>query len=772
MFKKLFTISLALALFSTVLVAQNRVILKPDGEKFKLNNSLDLREAIRVSEFTKNNNRAAKNVFGSYDFTAAGKADTLAYPKIGGIWNTNFGFFGQDLMLQWFEAPADLTIKAISYSCSDDVGALAGATVSLRLIKLNWTVAELKAFDEATYMGYYPSDGDGFNNVDFFGEESTGDWADSTYGEVPLPPWTDNADPLSNGWDYDLWSDGGYGWPTTAELGDGAADYFVWANTIDLGFEPEVLKGEVFAVVAVHDGVALDDERIGFFSDDGLGFPGWKYYENGRFGPDIDPGWYIRMYTWDFAVAVDITGDTPPTISGMTNLPTTLSTEAQTVEATIVDENPGGGPAGIATADLMYTVDDGDAITLAMTAAGDLYSADIPGQTPGTDITYWIEATDVNGNGVSTVVISYSIFAIENPNALVVFNGLPAPSGYPQSYYFGATVYPNAVGSGPYTITWDHDVWAFGPLTEELVNGYNNIIEITADGPTAINNDVIAAWLAADGSRNYMLTGDEWLGAQSGWENTTYAAGDFQYDVLGIAADYNDVNYAAAGDDALPSVVNPVEGSLLGGGLYTAYNQCLTDSGWTAPMVYDPFYEISVANWLDGVDFLADVDVDMTGIGIDEAEYNIAGHRTLAAGNKVAFLSYDPLSLDASPHSEYWWWGIMNSAPHTQALYWFEAVVIGVDDLNPLPESYSLTQNYPNPFNPTTMITYAIPEKASVKLTVYNLLGQEVATLVNEVKNVGTYEVNFKANQLTTGVYFYTIQAGQFTSTKKMMLIK
>ena len=88
------------------------------------------------------------------------------------------------------------------------------------------------------------------------------------------------------------------------------------------------------------------------------------------------------------------------------------------------------------------------------------------------------------------------------------------------------------------------------------------------------------------------------------------------------------------------------------------------------------------------------------------------------------------------------------------------------------PTEYALYQNYPNPFNPTTVITYAIPEKASVTLTVYNLLGQEVATLVNEVKNVGTYEVNFKANQLTTGVYFYTIQAGQFTSTKKMMLIK
>jgi len=676
MVKRKFIIPFILVLLTSFTIAQNnRVILKPGGEKFQLNKSLDLREAIKVSKFTKYNGRAAKSNFAGYDFTAAGIMDTLTYKDLG-IFNTNFGFNGQDVMMQFFEAPADLTIKAMSYSCSDDEGALAGSTVSLRLIKLNWTLADLKDFADATYQGYYPSAGDGFNNSDYFGEEATGNWISKDI-DHPLPPWTNTANPGVNTWDYDLWSDGGFGWPTTPELGDGAGDYFNWVETINLGFEPEILKGEVFAVVAVHDGVNLDADRIGLYADETLGYPGWKYYENGRLSYD-DQGWWVRMYTWDFAVAVDITGDTPPAISDMTVLGTVLSTAARTVEATIIDENPGGGSAGVATANLMYTVNGGSPQTVAMTAAGDLYSGDIPGQAPGSEITYWIEATDVNGNGSSTVEVTYSIFDIENPNALVVFNGFAGNSGYPQDYYFGATVYPNEVGSGPFTITWDHDVWAFGPLTEELVSSYNNIIEITSDGPADINSSVIRAWLAADGSRNYMLAGDEWLGVQTGWTNTTYAAGDFQYDILGISADYNDVNYASSGDQNLASEVSLVEGSLLGGDLYTAYNQCLTDSGWTSPMLYDPFYEINVVNWLDGVDFLADVEVDMKGIGIDGATYNIGGHRTLAAGNKVVFLSYDPLSLDSAP--EYWWWGIMFETPQVQTLDWFGALPGGVEE--------------------------------------------------------------------------------------------
>ena len=85
---------------------------------------------------------------------------------------------------------------------------------------------------------------------------------------------------------------------------------------------------------------------------------------------------------------------------------------------------------------------------------------------------------------------------------------------------------------------------------------------------------------------------------------------------------------------------------------------------------------------------------------------------------------------------------------------------------------FSLEQNYPNPFNPTTNIRFAIPQSNFVTLKVYNILGKEIATLVNEQKESGIYDVNFDASNLASGVYVYKIQAGNFSATKKLMLMK
>jgi hypothetical protein len=86
--------------------------------------------------------------------------------------------------------------------------------------------------------------------------------------------------------------------------------------------------------------------------------------------------------------------------------------------------------------------------------------------------------------------------------------------------------------------------------------------------------------------------------------------------------------------------------------------------------------------------------------------------------------------------------------------------------------NYNLSQNYPNPFNPSTKILYTISEPEAVKLSVYNILGQQVAELVNGFREVGSYEVTFDAADLTTGVYIYELQAGSNILSKKMTLIK
>lgn len=90
-----------------------------------------------------------------------------------------------------------------------------------------------------------------------------------------------------------------------------------------------------------------------------------------------------------------------------------------------------------------------------------------------------------------------------------------------------------------------------------------------------------------------------------------------------------------------------------------------------------------------------------------------------------------------------------------------------------IPDVFILEQNYPNPFNPVTKISYTVPVNSTVRLNVFNAIGQKVKTLVdNEFKNAGSYEINFDAGKLSSGVYFYRMEAGTFVSTKKMILIK
>jgi hypothetical protein len=100
-------------------------------------------------------------------------------------------------------------------------------------------------------------------------------------------------------------------------------------------------------------------------------------------------------------------------------------------------------------------------------------------------------------------------------------------------------------------------------------------------------------------------------------------------------------------------------------------------------------------------------------------------------------------------------------------------LVTGVNNNNNnVPVEYSLEQNYPNPFNPSTIIKYALPRSSNVSLKIYDMLGNEVKTVVNEFKTAGTYSVNFDASSLSSGVYFYKIVAGDFTDAKKMTLVK
>ncbi len=94
------------------------------------------------------------------------------------------------------------------------------------------------------------------------------------------------------------------------------------------------------------------------------------------------------------------------------------------------------------------------------------------------------------------------------------------------------------------------------------------------------------------------------------------------------------------------------------------------------------------------------------------------------------------------------------------------------DEVNSVVDNFTLEQNYPNPFNPSTSIRYQVSSSSNISLKVYDILGKEIATLINEEKPAGNYEVNFNAAGLSSGVYFYKLHAGSLVETKKMILMK
>ncbi|MBL7136480.1 MAG: T9SS type A sorting domain-containing protein [Candidatus Marinimicrobia bacterium] len=452
----------------------------------------------------------------------------------------------------------------------------------------------------------------------------------------------------------------------------------------------------------------------------------------------------------------------PPYIDDVTGPTGTVLAGPYDVSATIVDVD---GDA--ITAVVKYSDDYETWTSVSMTAVVDTFSAQIPDVTePGTY--YWFIEATADGD------VTTWPDAIEGPaeferfvptaDVLVAFNGGSA-SGYPGAYYFGKGDFATYG-----VIDFDHDVWEKA-LSAELLSVYNTVYEITTDGPNWNHSSLITAWLA-EGAKNYFLCGDEWFGALSGWVDLDFVAGDFEYDVLGVTHSYNDVNYYYHSGSGAPSPIEAVDGNVLTGALYTAHT-AIPDT-----LLYDPVYEIEVSNWLDAFDILDDGNTFacMTTDTLADATPLVCGVNRTVGDDKVVLLGFDPLSINATPYT---WWGFAYESPQSQSLLWFGIPhSVSVDEVTmALPTEFDLSQNYPNPFNPTTNIEFAVPEKADVKIVVYNMLGQKIVDLANKAYQPGHYQVIWNGKDasgcdVSSGVYFYRMTAGDFTKTSKMIFLK
>jgi hypothetical protein len=145
------------------------------------------------------------------------------------------------------------------------------------------------------------------------------------------------------------------------------------------------------------------------------------------------------------------------------------------------------------------------------------------------------------------------------------------------------------------------------------------------------------------------------------------------------------------------------------------------------------------------------------------------------APDESPYNSYTYLNAaDASPNPAGWY--VISTSSSTVAIYLIRAYVrftTGVTlEVSPTPTQFNLGQNYPNPFNPSTVINYQLSKASQVTLNVYDILGREVAMLVNKLQGPGHYSVDFDAIALPSGVYYYRLTTDGNTSVKKMVLLK
>jgi hypothetical protein len=175
--------------------------------------------------------------------------------------------------------------------------------------------------------------------------------------------------------------------------------------------------------------------------------------------------------------------------------------------------------------------------------------------------------------------------------------------------------------------------------------------------------------------------------------------------------------------------------------------------------------------WVAGIDstrrWVKSFTVDLvTGIATNNDELPSSGKSIDPDASGAPMVAPSDVAFTSDGKSGY----VVDS--RAKSIFLFSNGAVGVKDKPAQVESFGLKQNYPNPFNPTTMISYSLPQNMLARVSVSNILGQEVAVLVDGMMSAGSHSVSFDGSKLTSGIYFYHLQAGSSSLTKKMMLIK
>ena len=766
---------------------------------------------------TQNNAMTASTYFG----VGRGTADTLQYVPADGGWNGQFIQSPGDAMLVMYQMPADGIIKGVNVPVYEWGTGDQQMTISVHAVSYpmtsDGTAYPTSAVDGAGWIGGYDMDATGAMTVSGT-TYSVGGTASVCQDEGAVvagamdPLGTeDGTGPAGVPAKGLIWPDGFSAAVLTPDANPAGGDN--WMATADLGSEPTVAAGDWVGILFEFTGAGGgDDEATGFYYEagDDVVDP-WvfaKFYA-GCGGTSGNGGWHIRHWMIHTQLAVELTGDRGPVFGAVTSLPTTLSQDARTVEAHVTDDNPSGEAAGVSTVTISYQLDSLTAtvnsVSLSLADGSNedgTWSGDIPGAASGQTVYWSLTAYDNNGNATSTATKSYFIFQ-STAGAPLLFDNSDALYGvavYSPYLYYGW-------GQNPFDY-WSKD---YGNITAELLDNYSVVFDRSADG-SYFDTDAVANPWYQSGDKVYVAEGDEWLGSRYGWpsEPLTLEAGSFARH-LGVDVYHPDINGSSTAisrmvpnpDDALGAVM----ADYLDSNVVTMYvdSTSADTSAWdttysyaSSVLDYDPQHDPGHSNWLDGVDPHAGAHgaywaypgaIDSLGNHPADAVLQpVAVYAQHGSGSRGGLVAFDQMSLYARVYNDtgattYSHWvgpeDYYSDLPGglVKGIMDWAAATVSVDEVIAAPETFSLKGNYPNPFNPSTKIMFTLGMENDVTVSVYSILGEEIATLHSGRMIPGAHSIRWNGltdngYSVASGVYFYQVNVAGQVKTGKMMLLK